>query len=354
MSKKKYTEINYERQLQLYKAGISLAIMLSPIEHKDNNNYDDDCNGNGNGNGIGIGNGNGNVHYDYNNNHYTKLKKILPKKPSSKKNMTPRPIKPRGISVHSEKTTMGSGFSNNNNNTNNIFYLTHKTSFRGIESNSNRIKNLTLSLMTSQRQKQVQSSTAKLYSPIQKPKEIYWEPRLFRSLSTASIVPNRYSFPLHLNNNDPSKNIFSKNRTNINNSKSTFFDYSNLNDQLIRTDQMKKCLFKKRRYLQDFGLGMVRIIYQINQMIIAIEPFSVFTMNIYIIAIVNEDNLALVANEFSSFDRLISSLRYSNEGYFVINKSIKQLKYTTKVMAKEHYYASSSNSIETDCFYYNR
>lgn len=338
MSKNKYSTIDYEREYQLFKLGSYSANMLIPCNYNSNNYFSQFENGN----------------MSNKQNRSVIPKKLTPKsksKPKSnlnskpdfskKSNQTMRTLKPsRGLSVQSQKTTMASCFSNNNSNS--IFNLTQKSSFRILDSKNN-LKCSTPSLMTSLRR--AKHSTAKIYLPSKKHKIMYWEPHCLRNISTTSIVPNHYSFekqpyPIKASVSFSSKNLFNKVKTN------TCFDHLALNDELIRSDRKKKCLYKKRRYLQDFGLGMIKIIYQINQLIIVIEPFSSFTANIYMIVITEEDNLSSFEIEVPSFERLIASLRF-DEDNFIISKSIRQFKYTTQVIKKKFYYSSA---IEKDLY----
>lgn len=115
-----------------------------------------------------------------------------------------------------------------------------------------------------------------------------------------------------------------------------FFDYNELNKELIRKDTFSLWLHRKNIYIQDYGLVCVKLNYQFSKLTMIIDSFNKSNQDTYLVIISDYGSLFRIPLLFKSFDELLFSIKYDQiENAFVLKKNMPEFKYAIDKLSKE-------------------
>lgn len=113
-----------------------------------------------------------------------------------------------------------------------------------------------------------------------------------------------------------------------------FFNYIELKEESTKTNNYNVILYKKNRFIAKIGLVTIKILFQLNKVVIVIEPISSSIPNIYSVIISDEYNLSQLHLMFRSYDDLVLALKF-HKNDFVFRSKYRELKYYTQIKGKE-------------------
>lgn len=115
------------------------------------------------------------------------------------------------------------------------------------------------------------------------------------------------------------------------------FNYLDLNEELIDSNKKFLQIYNKKHYINNFGLVYIKIIYLYSRLIIAIEPFSSFGNNTFLIIVNGDNNLSAFNKAFDKIPSIIKSLYFDTEN-FMFKKNIPKLSYITHTLLREKFH----------------
>lgn len=113
------------------------------------------------------------------------------------------------------------------------------------------------------------------------------------------------------------------------------FNYKELNDQLIEDKRRKYIIvYNRKNYIVNFGLVNAKIVYMYNRMMIAIEPYSSYVDNTFLIIVNEESNVKRLNVLFREYSSIMNSIHFDKD-CFVFKKSINKLNYITHILLRD-------------------
>lgn len=115
------------------------------------------------------------------------------------------------------------------------------------------------------------------------------------------------------------------------------FNYLDLNEELIDSNKKYLQIYNKKHYINNFGLVYIKLIYLYSRLIIAIEPFSSFGNNTFLIIVNGDNNLSAFNKVFNKIPYIIKSLYFDKEN-FMFKKNVPKLNYITHTLLREKFH----------------
>ena len=113
------------------------------------------------------------------------------------------------------------------------------------------------------------------------------------------------------------------------------FNYKELNEQLIEDKRRKYIIvYNRRTYIANFGLVNAKIVYLYNRMMIAIEPYSSYVDNTFLLIVNEESNVKRLNVLFREYSSIMNAIRFDKD-CFVFKKGINKLNYITHILLRD-------------------